>query len=116
MSLFSRLFKKKKNDTTQIERPQECLEYIGLKAFMDSFIQGDHYVAKSEYRIRFFKNGMISEDYMRIYVGVTDSNWYEQLSKSGSDEVNFWTPSGRSFKALKENELFLFKLAGHIVR
>lgn len=53
---------------------------------------------------------------MRIYVGVTDSNWYEQLSKSGSDEVNFWTPSGRSFKALKENELFLIKLAGHIVR
>ena len=54
MSFFSRLFKKKKNDTTQIERPQECLEYIGLKAFMDSFIQGDHYVAKSEYRSRLF--------------------------------------------------------------
>lgn len=47
---------------------------------------------------------------MIMYVGVTDQNWYQQLSSQKPDEVNFWFPSGRSFKALKEGELFLFKL------
>ena len=47
---------------------------------------------------------------MIMYVGVTDKNWYQQLSAQRPDEVNFWSPSGRSFKALQEGELFLFKL------
>ncbi len=48
---------------------------------------------------------------MKIYVGVTDSDWYNQLKSSDCDEVNFWRPGGNStFKALKPNELFLFKL------
>lgn len=47
---------------------------------------------------------------MRFYVGVTDSNWYEQLSNQETDEVNFWNPGGSPFRALQENELFLFKL------
>lgn len=47
---------------------------------------------------------------MKIYVGVTDKNWYEQLRAEGVDEVNFWNPGASPFKALSENELFLFKL------
>lgn len=47
---------------------------------------------------------------MVMYVGVTDTNWYQQLSAQKPDEVNFWNPSGRPFKALQEGELFLFKL------
>ena len=47
---------------------------------------------------------------MNIYVGVTDKNWYEQLKSQVTDEVNFWNPGGSPFRALKENELFLFKL------
>ena len=47
---------------------------------------------------------------MKIYVGVTDSNWYKQLKAADAKEVNFWAPGNSGFKALKENELFLFKL------
>jgi len=47
---------------------------------------------------------------MNIFVGVTDKNWYEQLKSQATDEVNFWNPGGMPFKALQENELFLFKL------
>lgn len=47
---------------------------------------------------------------MNIYVGVTDKNWYEQLKSENVDEVNFWNPGASPFRALKENELFLFKL------
>ena len=47
---------------------------------------------------------------MKIYVGVTDKSWYEQLSRSNVDEVNFWSPGASPFRALQENEMFLFKL------
>lgn len=47
---------------------------------------------------------------MQMYVGITDRNWYEQLKASNADEVNFWKPGNKPFKAIKENELFLFKL------
>lgn len=47
---------------------------------------------------------------VNIYVGVTDKNWYKQLRAQDADEVNFWNPGGAPFRALKENELFLFKL------
>jgi putative restriction endonuclease len=48
---------------------------------------------------------------MKIWVGVTDKNWFEHLSRRGPDEVNFWQPSGsRNFKVLKPGEPFLFKL------
>ncbi len=47
---------------------------------------------------------------MKMFVGVTDSIQYETLMKSGCDEVCFWTPGGKNFKAIEENELFLFKL------
>jgi putative restriction endonuclease len=49
---------------------------------------------------------------MKLYVGVTDDDWYRFLSQlSTVDEVNFWQPGGnRLFKALRPGELFLFKL------
>jgi putative restriction endonuclease len=48
---------------------------------------------------------------MKIWVGVTDSAWFEMLRALAPDEVNFWQPSGdRDFRALAEGEPFLFKL------
>jgi putative restriction endonuclease len=48
---------------------------------------------------------------MKIWVGVTDKNWFDQLSAMGPDEVNFWQPSGsRNFRVLQPGEPFLFKL------
>jgi len=49
---------------------------------------------------------------MKIYVGVTDQDWYEFLSRRQPwDEVNFWQPSGgRRFGTLQPGDLFLFKL------
>lgn len=48
---------------------------------------------------------------MKIYVGITDYDWYSLLKNENCDEVNFWKPSGNiNFIALKPNELFLFKL------
>lgn len=48
---------------------------------------------------------------MRLYVGVTDYDWYQTLRQANCEEVNFWKPGGKTnFKALDEGELFLFKL------
>jgi len=48
---------------------------------------------------------------MRLFVAVTDNEWYWQLrSRPQQDEVNFWQPGGgRSFQALHPGELLLFK-------
>jgi putative restriction endonuclease len=63
---------------------------------------------------------------MKIWIGVTDKEWFQFLSRINPDEVNFWQPSGsRVFRALKPGEPFLFKLhspdnfivgGGHFVR
>lgn len=48
---------------------------------------------------------------VRLYIGITDRNWFETLAAAPQDEVNFWQPSGnRMFRALRPGELFLFKL------
>src|SRR5205814_9158967 len=49
---------------------------------------------------------------MKAFVGVTDGDWFEFLSsRVDLEEVNFWQPGGKThFRALKEGELFLFKL------
>jgi len=47
---------------------------------------------------------------MKMYVGVTDLDWYETVKNNDCDEVNFWTPSPKNFKAVNENDMFLFKL------
>ena len=63
---------------------------------------------------------------MKIWVGITDEDWFNRLSMLRPDEVNFWQPSGsRNFRALQSGEPFLFKLhspkncivgGGHFVR
>lgn len=48
---------------------------------------------------------------MKIWVGVTDSEWFRFCSEQRPDEVNFWQPSGEiGFRALDPGGLFLFKL------
>lgn len=47
-------------------------------------------------------------------MGITDHEWFEILARESAkatlDEVNFWQPSPRAFRALSPGELFLFKL------
>ena len=47
----------------------------------------------------------------RGFVGVTDDNWYRLLADRPDllGEVNFWKPSGGSFRALSAGEPFFFK-------
>jgi len=48
---------------------------------------------------------------LKIWVGVTDKNWYEHLIRLAPEEANFWQPSGsRIFRVLQPGEPFLFKL------
>ena len=48
---------------------------------------------------------------MKMYVGITDYDWFKTLKEANCDEVNFWKPGGQTnFKALDVGELFLFKL------
>lgn len=56
---------------------------------------------------------------MKIYVGITDPNWYTYLSLHGiTDEVNFWRPRGwiKNVRAIAPGELFFFRLGGGIGR
>lgn len=48
---------------------------------------------------------------MNFYAGVTDYRWYNYLSNTNPEDVNFWQPGGRlAFRALTPGEIFLFKL------
>src|SRR4051794_34182218 len=49
---------------------------------------------------------------MRLFVAVTDNDWFTFLEpRDRVDEVNFWRPSpDATFKALQASELLLFKL------
>ncbi len=48
---------------------------------------------------------------MKYWLGVTDNDWFDFLSRAGVDEVNFWQPSGRApFAGLEAGAPFLFKL------
>jgi putative restriction endonuclease len=48
---------------------------------------------------------------MRLWVGVTDPDWFSFLSRADIDEVNFWQPSTRApFVGLEPGAPFLFKL------
>ncbi|MGX5829870.1 hypothetical protein [Mesorhizobium sp. 43Arga] len=52
---------------------------------------------------------------VNIFVGVPDNDWLDYLSARQVEEVNFWSPSGRThFRALQPGELFLFKLHSRI--
>jgi putative restriction endonuclease len=48
---------------------------------------------------------------MKLFVGVTNNEWFHSLAAISPDEVNFWRPrSQMDFKALGTGDLFLFKL------
>jgi putative restriction endonuclease len=48
---------------------------------------------------------------MKLWIGVTDGDWFDFLRQRSPDEVNFWQPSGaRQFRVLEPGGLFLFKL------
>ena len=49
---------------------------------------------------------------MRLFVAVTDNDWFRFLrAQPGIDEVNFWRPGGQQpFRALSRDEPLLFKL------
>lgn len=48
---------------------------------------------------------------MKMFVAVTDSNWFNYLSRVEPDELNFWQPGGKqAFKAVDTSGLVLFKL------
>jgi putative restriction endonuclease len=48
---------------------------------------------------------------VKVVVTLTDSEWFQHLrGKPDLPEVNFWAPSGRSFRALTRGEVFLFRL------
>jgi putative restriction endonuclease len=49
---------------------------------------------------------------MRAYIGITDRDWFDFLSKRPHlEEVNFWQPGGgRNFRAIQPGQPFLFKL------
>ena len=48
---------------------------------------------------------------MKFYIGVTDSSWYNYLSRINPEDINFWQPGGNSaFRALESGAPFLFKL------
>lgn len=47
---------------------------------------------------------------MKLYVGITDSDWFRHLRERRAEEMNFWRPRATSqFKILEASELFLFK-------
>lgn len=48
---------------------------------------------------------------MKLFVGVTNNDWFRFLAERQPDEVNFWRPKSQfDFKALQAGDVFLFKL------
>ena len=48
---------------------------------------------------------------INLIIAVTDREWFEMLRRQPNlGEVNFWAPHPANFRALKQGELFLFKL------
>ena len=48
---------------------------------------------------------------INLVIAVTDGDWFEMLRRQPNlGEVNFWAPHATNFRALKQGELFLFKL------
>jgi putative restriction endonuclease len=47
---------------------------------------------------------------MKLYVGITDADWFRYLRQRNAEEMNFWRPRATTqFKILEASELFLFK-------
>ena len=52
---------------------------------------------------------------MNLYLGVTDTNWFNYLRTINPEDVNFWQPGGSSsFRVLEPGAPFLFKLKSPI--
>ena len=48
---------------------------------------------------------------VRLFVDITDGDWFDALARLPPDKVKFWQPSGQAiFCALQPGGLFLFKL------
>lgn len=48
---------------------------------------------------------------MKLFVGVTNNEWFRFLAQRMPDEVNFWRPRSQTdFKAITQGDVFLFKL------
>lgn len=48
---------------------------------------------------------------MKLFVGVTNNEWFNYHAQRLPDEVNFWRPRSQSeFRALQPGDIFLFKL------
>ena len=47
---------------------------------------------------------------MKIYVGVTNADWFRFIKARDLKSVNFWRPGKKEFRALPERGLFLFKV------
>ena len=48
---------------------------------------------------------------INFVIAVTDGDWFEALrQRPDLEEINFWSPSPKNFRALQPGELFLFKL------
>jgi putative restriction endonuclease len=48
---------------------------------------------------------------MKLYVGITDQDWFRFLRAKAAVEMNFWRPRNTTeFQAIAPSELFLFKL------
>jgi putative restriction endonuclease len=56
-------------------------------------------------------DGIPAKAEMKLFVGVTNDDWFRFLAEKNPEEVNFWRPrSQNDFKALKSGDIFLFKL------
>ena len=50
---------------------------------------------------------------MKLYVGITDYDWFRYLQAMQPEELNFWQPGGmKLFRILLSGEAFLFKQHG----
>ena len=53
---------------------------------------------------------------LKMYVGITDYDWFKTLKQANCDEVNFWKPGGKTnFKALDEGTKVICFYLNYIV-
>ena len=115
MGFLSKLFGRKETFGHNKEMPPECLEYIELKTFIESFIRADHYVAKSEYRsklldhkklIEFF-NVLKNSGTLKVYCkkhGISDLEVLQTIARYDSFESIIDSQNEQYIKYKMESE------------
>ena len=115
MGFLSKLFGRKEFFGHHKEMPPECLDYIELKAFIESFIRADHYVAKSEYRsklldhkklIEFF-NVLKNSGTLKVYCkehGISDLEVLQTIARYDSFESIIDSQNEQYIKYKMESE------------